>query len=178
MLALILAITSTKQLHDSTKQTLTYISLSCVQSTIQKQDIDFSVVPHFGDTAQGRFPSCSSFDEILSLLMTIFSSFFAVTVFLNQNVSHYVSFLTNKRFLFIKSNQFRSTNSRNMINDSYIGYDKFLPEQFILYKRIVKVDLFAMYCLLRLQLPNRSQLMQQYMNHKTHPEMMSSTLVK
>lgn len=74
--------------------------------------------------------------------MTIFSSFFAVTVFLNQNVSHYVSFLTNKRFLFIKSNQFRSTNSRNMINDSYIGYDKFLPEQLILYKRIVKVDLF------------------------------------
>lgn len=65
-----------------------------------------------------------------------------------------------------------------MINDSYIGYDKFLREQFILYKRIVKVDLFAMYCLLRLQLPNRSQLMQQYMNHKTHPEMMSSTLVK
>lgn len=106
------------------------------------------------------------------------SSFFAVTVFLNQNVSHYISFLTNKRFLFIKSNQFRSTNSRNTINDSYIGYDKFLPEQFILYKRIVKVDLFAMYCLLRLQLPNRSQLMQQYMNHKTHPEMMSSTLVK
>lgn len=107
-----------------------------------------------------------------------FPFFFAVTVFLNQNVSHYISFLTNKRFLFIKSNQFRSTNSRNMINDSYIGYDKFLPEQFILYKRIVKVDLFAMYCLLRLQLPNRSQLMQQYMNHKTHPEMMSSTLVK
>lgn len=29
-----------------------------------------------------------------------------------------------------------------MINDSYIGYDKFLPEHFILYKRIVKVDLF------------------------------------
>lgn len=101
-----------------------------------------------------------------------------MTVFLNQNVSHYISFLTNKRcFFFIKSNQFRSTNSRNMISDSYIGYDKFLPEQFILYKRIVKVDLFAMYCLLRLQLPNRSQLMQQYMNHKTHPEMMSSTLV-
>lgn len=110
--------------------------------------------------------------------MTIFSLFFPWLFFLTK--MFLIKYLFNEQtlFLFIKSNQFRSTNSRNMINDSYIGYDKFLPEQFILYKRIVKVDLFAMYCLLRLQLPNRSQLMQQYMNHKTHPEMMSSTLVK
>lgn len=110
--------------------------------------------------------------------MTIFPLFFPWLFFLTK--MFLIKYLFNEQtlFLFIKSNQFRSTNSRNMINDSYIGYDKFLPEQFILYKRIVKVDLFAMYCLLRLQLPNRSQLMQQYMNHKTHPEMMSSTLVK
>lgn len=110
--------------------------------------------------------------------MTIFSLFLPWLFFLTK--MFLIKYLFNEQtlFLFIKSNQFRSTNSRNMINDSYIGYDKFLPEQFILYKRIVKVDLFAMYCLLRLQLPNRSQLMQQYMNHKTHPEMMSSTLVK
>lgn len=110
--------------------------------------------------------------------MTIFPLIFPWLFFLTK--MFLIKYLFNEQtlFLFIKSNQFRSTNSRNMINDSYIGYDKFLPEQFILYKRIVKVDLFAMYCLLRLQLPNRSQLMQQYMNHKTHPEMMSSTLVK
>lgn len=35
--------------------------------------------------------------HFLCLFFPFFSSFFAVTVFLNQNVSHYVSFLTNKR---------------------------------------------------------------------------------
>lgn len=108
-----------------------------------------------------------------------FPFFFAVTVFLNQNVSHYISFLTNKR-CFCLSNLINlgpqtletwlMTVTSDMTNSS--------PSILSCINALWKLIFFAMYCLLRLQLPNRSQLMQQYMNHKTHPEMMSSTLVK